>query len=218
MTIAVSGGGRAKSWRRRATRCEVWGGRFPLHWGCGVGTGCTVGEEASEGSQEIWLRLSFALSVNKITHECVNGRRPNMLGLGNGWPSRSDWMLVALTYMFLFPVLHCDVWYTNQRPSFAEKCFLAPLLYTRSLKALVDMSYKQAYKVFFYNSINFSSNSSLQNSICRQTRQNTSYVTSWPTNWVNWVTTFRTDRWQLFTLWTCRQLHVELSWVASASL
>jgi len=167
MTIAVSGGGRAKSWRRRATRCEVWGGRFPLHWGCGVGTGCTVGEEASEGSQEIWLRLSFALSVNKITHECVNGRRPNMLGLGNGWPSRGDWMLVALTYMFLFPVLHCDVWYTNQRPSFAEKCFLAPLLYTRSLKALVDMSYKQAYKVFFYNSINFSSNSSLQNSICR---------------------------------------------------
>ena len=35
--------------------------------------------------------------------------------------------------------------------------------------------------------------------------------------WVNWVTTF-IDRWQLFTLWTCRQLDVELSWVASASL
>jgi len=29
-------------------------------------------------------------------------------------------------------------------------------------------------------------------------------------NWVNWVTTF-IDRWQLFTLWTCRQLDVELS-------
>jgi len=29
-----------------------------------------------------------------------------------------------------------------------------------------------------------------------------------------WVTTFRTDRWQLFTLWTCRQLDVELSCVA----
>jgi len=67
--------------------------------------------------------------------------------------------------------------------------------------------------VFFHNSINFSSISSLQNSISRQTRQNTSYMTSWPTNWVNWVTTFRTDRWQLFTLWTCRQLNVELSWV-----
>jgi len=43
------------------------------------------------------------------------------------------------------------------------------------------------------------------------------FMTSWPTNWVNWVTTF-IDRWQLFTLWTCRQLDVELSWVASTSL
>ena len=69
--------------------------------------------------------------------------------------------------------------------------------------------------VVFHNSINLSSNSSFQNSICRQTRQNTSYMTSWPTNWVNWATTFRTDLWQLFTLWTCRQLDVELSWVES---
>ena len=29
----------------------------------------------------------------------------------------------------------------------------------------------------------------------------------------HWVTTFRADRWQLFTLWTCRQLGVVLSWV-----
>ena len=29
----------------------------------------------------------------------------------------------------------------------------------------------------------------------------------------HWVTTFRTDRWHSFTLWTCRQLDVELSWV-----
>jgi len=39
-------------------------------------------------------------------------------------------------------------------------------------------------------------------------------MTSWPINWLNWVTTFRTDRRQLFTLWTCRQLDVQLSWVA----
>ena len=33
----------------------------------------------------------------------------------------------------------------------------------------------------------------------------------------HWVTTFRTDRWQLFvTLWTCRQLDVELSCVGVA--
>jgi len=41
------------------------------------------------------------------------------------------------------------------------------------------------------------------------------FMTSRPTNWVNWVTTF-IDRWQLFTLWTCRQLDVELSWVESS--
>ena len=35
---------------------------------------------------------------------------------------------------------------------------------------------------------------------------------------LTWVTTFRTDRWQLFTLWTCQQLDVELSWVASTQL
>ena len=35
------------------------------------------------------------------------------------------------------------------------------------------------------------------------------FMTSWPTNWVNWVI----DRWQLFTLWTRRQFDVELSWV-----
>ena len=69
--------------------------------------------------------------------------------------------------------------------------------------------------VFFHNSINFSSIFSLQNSISANSSkvQNTSYMTSWPTNWVNWDMTFRTDRWQLFTLWTCRQLDVELSWV-----
>ena len=39
------------------------------------------------------------------------------------------------------------------------------------------------------------------------------FMTSRPTNWVNCVTTF-IDRWQLFTLWTCRQLDVELSYVA----
>ena len=38
------------------------------------------------------------------------------------------------------------------------------------------------------------------------------FMTSRPTNWVNWVSTF-IDRWQLFTLWTCRQLDVELNWV-----
>jgi len=48
------------------------------------------------------------------------------------------------------------------------------------------------------------------------------FMTSRPTNWVNWVTTF-IDRWQLFTLWTsiwvelssvelCRYKHPLTSW------
>ena len=40
------------------------------------------------------------------------------------------------------------------------------------------------------------------------------FMTSWHTNWVNWVN----DRRQLFTMWTCRQLDVELSWVASIAI
>ena len=101
-------------------------------------------------------------------------------------------------------MLHCDVWYTNQRRSFREKCFLAPLHFLHGRWRLLSICHINRHvffntMFFFHNSINFSSNSSLQNSISRQTRKNTSHMTSWPTNWVNWVTTFRTDRWQLFT-------------------
>ena len=62
------------------------------------------------------------------------------------WPSWTAYSQSARSrsVVFLLPVLHCDVWYTDQRRSFPEKCFLAPLLFIRSLKALVDMSYKQA--------------------------------------------------------------------------
>ena len=56
----------------------------------------------------------------------------------------------------------------NQREA-DQSCFCF-CFFTRSLKALVNMSYKQA--CFSHNSVNFSSNSSLQNSISRQTRQN----------------------------------------------
>ena len=33
---------------------------------------------------------SFILSVSRITHECINRRRPNMVGIDKGWPSRSS--------------------------------------------------------------------------------------------------------------------------------
>ena len=55
--------------------------------------------------------------------------------------------------------------------------------------------------------------SSLQNSIVKlvKTRHIKKIMMSWLTNWVNWVTTFRTDRWHCCS----RRQRVELSWVAS---
>jgi len=35
-------------------------------------------------------------SVNRITDERGNGRRPNLAGMGKGWPSRSDQLLVVI--------------------------------------------------------------------------------------------------------------------------
>jgi len=34
--------------------------------------------------------LSFVLSVSRVTHKRVIGRRPNMVGIGKGWHSGSD--------------------------------------------------------------------------------------------------------------------------------
>ena len=34
--------------------------------------------------------LSVCRCVSRITHESGNGRRPNVVGLGKGWPSGSD--------------------------------------------------------------------------------------------------------------------------------
>jgi len=47
------------------------------------------------------------------------------------WPSWTAYSQSAQSrsVVLLFPVLHCDVWYTNQRRSFLDKCFLAPLLF-----------------------------------------------------------------------------------------
>ena len=39
-----------------------------------------------------WRGRSFchAVCLNRIIHECVNGRRPNVVGMGKEWLSRSD--------------------------------------------------------------------------------------------------------------------------------
>ena len=45
----------------------------------------------------MWLFvLSFIVSVSRITHERGNGRRPNMVDMGKGWPSRSGQILVFI--------------------------------------------------------------------------------------------------------------------------
>jgi len=95
------------------------------------------------------------------------------------WPSWTAYSQSARSrsVVFLFPVLHCDVWYTNQWRSFPDKCFLAPLLFLHGRWRLWSIRHINRH-VFAHNSINFSSNSSLQNFISQQTRQNTSYMTS----------------------------------------
>ena len=52
--------------------------------------------------------LSFVLyhSVNRITDERGNGRRPNLVGTGNRWPSRSGWLLVVIRICAWIPVFH----------------------------------------------------------------------------------------------------------------
>ena len=42
------------------------------------------------------VMLLFVLSVSRITHQRVNGRRSNMVDMGKGWPSRSDLLLVLI--------------------------------------------------------------------------------------------------------------------------
>ena len=39
---------------------------------------------------------SFCHSVNRITDERGNGRRPNLAGTGKRWPSTSDWLLLVI--------------------------------------------------------------------------------------------------------------------------
>ena len=43
-----------------------------------------------------FLHLFCHHSVNRIIDERGNGRRPNLVGTGKWWPSRSDWILVMI--------------------------------------------------------------------------------------------------------------------------
>ena len=49
----------------------------------------------------------FCHAVNRITDERGNGRRPNLAGTGNKWPSRSGWLLVVIRICAWIPVFQC---------------------------------------------------------------------------------------------------------------
>jgi len=67
--------------------------------------------------------LSFVLyhSVNRITDERGNGRRPNLAGPGKRWPSRSGWLLVVIRICTWIPVFHfLHHWELGDFPTFVS--------------------------------------------------------------------------------------------------
>ena len=56
---------------------------------------------------------SFFYSVNRITDERGNGRRPNLAGTGKRWPSRSDWLLVVIRICAWIPD-HFFIFFTTE--------------------------------------------------------------------------------------------------------
>jgi len=51
---------------------------------------CYLRQPGGGCDRSVTVILSFRPSVNRITNECGNRRRPNMADIGKGWPSRSD--------------------------------------------------------------------------------------------------------------------------------
>ena len=123
-----------------------------------------------------------------------------------------SWTARSRSVVFLFPVLHCDVWYTNQRRSFPEKCFLAPLLFLHGRWRLWSICHinRHVFSIILLTLLQILYSKFPSPSKLIKTRHILRHDLQ-----INWVTTLRTDRWQLFTLWRCRQLDVELSWVVS---
>jgi len=66
----------------------------------------------------VCLSVCVCSSVHKITHEHVDGCRPNVVGMGKGWPSRSDknvgmdsWTS-RITYTFLSIMIMWNISHT----------------------------------------------------------------------------------------------------------
>ena len=64
---------------------------------------------------------SFCHSVNRITDERGNGRRPNLAGAGKRWPSRSGWLLVVIRICAWVPDFHfLRHWRIGHFPTFVS--------------------------------------------------------------------------------------------------
>jgi len=75
---------------------------------------------------------SFCHTVNRITDERVNGRRPNLAGTGKRSPSRSGWLLVVIRICARIPVFHfLHHWGIGHFPTFASMSVFSPFSYNQ---------------------------------------------------------------------------------------
>jgi len=75
---------------------------------------------------------SFCHSVNRITNERGNGRRPNLAGTGKRWPSRSGWLLVVIRICAWIPDFYfLRHWGISHFPTFVSISLFSQFLYNQ---------------------------------------------------------------------------------------
>jgi len=75
---------------------------------------------------------SFCHSVNRITDERGNGRRPNLAGTGKRWLSRSGWLLVVIRICAWIPIFHfLHHWGIGDFPTFLSISLFSQFSYNR---------------------------------------------------------------------------------------
>ena len=75
---------------------------------------------------------SFCHSVNRITDERGNGRRPHLAGTGKRWPSRSGWLLVVIQICAWIPVFYfLRHWGIGDFPTFVSISLFSQFSYNQ---------------------------------------------------------------------------------------
>jgi len=75
---------------------------------------------------------SFCHSINKITDERGNERRPNLAGTGKRWPCRSGWLLVVMRICAWIPVFHfLHHWGISDFPTFVSISLFSQFSYNQ---------------------------------------------------------------------------------------